>query len=552
MVFMEEMATANRRRIAWMVTLLAVPLIVAWWLAARDSTPSVAVERPHPAASEPEATKPRAQRVRDEAEIAPASAVDAAPPVATASDETPKETFPLVVTVLRSDGTPAAAAEVRLLNPDDDAPCGAAQADERGVASMRAPSGLARVAAWLGAEAAAEPGLVDPSETHAATVRLEPAIVVHGRTVLLGHPAVGTRVHLSVSPWLGSEFDLALGATSDADGKFAFQPIATRGLAGAESRAIAAETESLATGHADLDAESLRRGDEVVVEMKPSFTVRARFVDAEGKPVDDVIVTRSQDHKPFAHGDSDGRVELVLPDVPVVSLVARWRTERTEIVGYTRDGGTYSAIWYVATRLPDVKRAAGDVDLGDVTIRAGRPVKGVVVDGTGAPSRHAHVSLWLGGIQIAEAPTSDDGRFTLPEVGPDAHRVGVRESVPEDSPAPGRRQIVDGVHGGDPDLRIVLEDSFAIRFRFLSADDRKPLSCAQFNIRAKHHGDGFDWFPFQNAGDPVDSFDFDTISGGTFDVEIDVAGYEPQRFESVEVAAAAPTVLDLLLRKKHE
>jgi hypothetical protein len=547
---------ANARRMAGAAAVVAALVAWAWWLASRDDAPpSGATADARATAAEHQMPTPHAPRRHDEKASEKPSADAPAPPETKPPDATAKEgaeKFPLAVTVLRADGTAAACAQVLFIDPNDDGnPSFSATADAGGVATLRAQAGLARVVAWLGSEAAADPKLVDPSETHAATIRLESAVVVHGKVTLGGRPAAGASVVLTMGPWLGSEFGLVLVEKSDAEGRFAFPPVAARGLDGTEGRTIDATTRDLAAGQAAFDADAARRGEDVVVEMLAPVTVRGRLLDTTRRPVWDATVRHCVRADVTAVTDDDGRFEVRLPGGVGPKLVAL-PPSYWDIDVQLANPPLVPEYPRMAILLPEPRGEAPDLDLGDVIVHAGKPVNGIVVDGSGAPAVHARVDLYLDGVVAAAVRTDADGRFVVPEVGPDAHWIGVRENLPKGSPATPRTAIVNGVHGGDPDLRIVLEDSFAIRFRFLSAEDRKPLACAQFDIRAKHHGEGFDWFPWQNAGDAVETFDFGTISAGTFDVEVDVAGYEPLRFESVEVTAAAPTVLDLLLRKRHE
>lgn len=196
--------------------------------------------------------------------------------------------------------------------------------------------------------------------------------------------------------------------------------------------------------------------------------------------------------------------------------------------------------------------SSGEVDLGNVVVAPGAPLKGVVVDGVGRPSPHAFVMLSMDGVPVGAVSADNAGAFVLPEVGLDPHRISVRERLPESSPGVARTAIVDGVKGGDPDLRVVLDDVLAIVLRFLSATDRKPLACSNYSVRVKLHGEGFDWFGTQTAGGGDESHEFTVFQPGSYDVEVDVAGYEPVRFESVEVVAGRETSLDLLLRKKPD
>jgi hypothetical protein len=153
---------------------------------------------------------------------------------------------------------------------------------------------------------------------------------------------------------------------------------------------------------------------------------------------------------------------------------------------------------------------------------------------------------------MGEVETDVDGRFEFAEVGDQPHRIYVRTHAVAIGASGDRSAEVQNVRGGDAEVRVVLEDMLVIAFKFLSAADRKPVGCTQYAIRVKLHGEGFHWFGTDTAGDERDSTAIEVFTPGSYDVEVTVAGYEPVRFESVEVVAGRPTSLDLLLRKKHE
>lgn len=536
------------RRLGAALALLAVAALV-WLLLAGDETRTPAPRSASPIAPPADdALTPPRPRPRGEREPEPAKPPDAAPASETNPGEPAEPTFPFEVTVLRADGTPAAGASVLLMNLDDDGNLAAsATADAKGVATLRAPEDAVRVVAWLGAEACATEEFVSPKAQAALTVRLGPGIVVRGR-VLRGDaaPEPDADVELSAGPWFKSEFELELRTKSDADGRFAFQPIPLAGIHPLNPPFVEAITADKARGFAEADP--ARPDAEVVVHLTPGFTVRARFVDAGGKPVvaDLWAVGARRFH---VENESDGRVALRLVEA------------RYELIGQR-------SLWDVRVATPSMFRGAdgawigralgihedgaGDIDLGDVVIPEGKPVRGRVVDTANAPVARARVSLYLGAIEIGEAETDKDGRFEFAEVGDQAHTINVRTRAAEVGTSGDRSAEVPNVRGGDADVRVVLEDMLVIAFKFLSESDRKPLACAQHTIRVKLHGEGFDWYGTDTAGDAMESTAFEVLAPGSYDVEVRVAGYEPMRFESVEVVAGRPTTLDLLLRKKHE
>jgi hypothetical protein len=191
----------------------------------------------------------------------------------------------------------------------------------------------------------------------------------------------------------------------------------------------------------------------------------------------------------------------------------------------------------------------GDVDLGDIALAAGRAVLGVVVDAGGRPPARAFVYLYLDDVTVGRAAANVEGRFAFPEVGPGPHvlSVSARSATGDRANA-----VVRGVKGGDPELRVVLEGKTIVDLQFFSDGDRKPLACASFSLRAKIRVDGAEWFGPDIAGDAVESYEFELLRGGAYDFEINVAGYETQRFAGVEIAEDRTTPLELLLRKKRD
>lgn len=535
------------------VLVIAAIAIVSWltWPSetghdAVGTKPSAAVVPPPP-----EVPRVRPPRVRGET---PPPVPDAEPktaPVAEPDVEPTAAKYPLTVIVLRSDGTPAKSAAVLLVGPDDDGnPSAAGNTDADGRVVLRAGEDPVRVVAWLGAEAGAPKDLFSPKEQGAVTVRLGPSVVVRGRVTMDGKPVWGADVTVTAQPWFGSDFGLVLAAKTNAGGEFVMSPIPEAGIDPLNPPYVEATTHDLGTGYAETELDLLRRGGEVVVELVRAFTVRARFVDVEGGPVAGVIVCPARDRRRESVSQADGRIAMRLPHANSISLVALWPDRRRESAESQPDVVPRLESWYEARSLGTLTEPRGTIDLGDVVLAPGKPVSGVVVDSGGRPAAHVHVSLYLDGIAAGFAETDERGAFVLPPAGPDPHRLVVWQPDANDPTTMSARASVDGVKGGDSDLRIVLEETLEIVVRFLAEKDRTPLACAAYSIKAKLHGDGYDWFGTEVAAGGDESYAFTVFTPGSYDVVVDVAGYEPLRFESVEVIAGRAPTLDLLLRKK--
>jgi hypothetical protein len=552
--------TTVRRLPIWAIVVLIVLALFALvaWIRRPEVAPSPVTPRPAPSPANVE-LRHRAERPR---EAAAAAGTEAQPPKPSAAPEAPKseKTYPFEVTVLRADGTPAVGASVQLVDPDadDDADnvVGRTKTDVTGVASMRAPDFLVRVAAWLGAEAAAPGELVGASEKSTITLRLTPAIVVHGRVLRDGAPEPNAEVELFLAPWFDSDFPFQLQTKSDAAGRFEFPPIPRAGVHPLNPPSVDATTKDMARGYASADME--RPGAEVVVQLTPGFTLRGRFLDPAGHDAPaELWVVGSRTRK--FQLDSDGRFVARLAEERL-RFVASFATRSSYISDFDVEVATPPFIGDPIVRTSFYARvvggrepgASGDVDLGEIVLQPGKPVIGLAVDASGHPVVRAEAALLIDDIVVGTVVADAKGRFEFPEVSDDAHRVEVRAT----GPGAEGRAVVEHVRGGDPDLRVVLAvpEKLIVKLRFLSEGDRKPVKSREIRVKAWRHGEERTCVETQcmatTTEDAMDSYRFDVPEVGSFDVEISVGGYEPHRFESVEVVAGRETSLDLLLRKK--
>jgi hypothetical protein len=545
------MERTNRSRLAWTAAALAAVALVVWWFGRAVRMDEEPEHRSPPVASPAEPATPRAPRHRDAATPEPPapSAAETKPPDAekTSADET----YPFTVNVLHADGTPAAGATVQLLDPtaEGDNVVARATADDKGVASLRPPDAEVRVAAWLGAEAAATGELIALKDRHEITVRLGPSMTVRGR-VYRGEatPEPGAEVELTASPWRKSDFGLTLRTVSDAGGVFEFPPIAKDGIDPLNPPGVEATAKDMARGFTETDLDG--PDAEIAVHLVPGFAIRAHFVDADGKPVAAELITAGA-RTYRATADADGRVTLRAPEAAY-----RFIARRPTSLIVTPSSGTVPpdvTPWRVGRTLGQRAGGAhGDVDLGDVVFATGRPLAGRVADEQGNPVAAAQVILFLTNTEIASVVTGDDGRFVLPEVSDEPHRLYVYAVDPEHPDDDSKRTTVDGVRGGGPELRIVVGESPSIAFRFLAGGERTPVAAADIRIKAKLHGTDKDTVGTQGIGEPTSTFAFGVPSPGSYDVDVEVGGYEPQHLECIEVVAGRRTSLDLLLRKKRD
>jgi hypothetical protein len=554
------MDARHDRRLAWIAFAAVAAVVVAWllWTSTRDEPRDPT--RPADAATRAESeSKPRAEHRRDAApaDPQPESEPQVAAP-APPAEKTPAFTF--TVTVLRSDGTPASGASVVLLDmeEEDGIAKGSATADEQGVATMRVGTGIVRVAAWLGADAVVTEELFAVESRHAATVRLGPAFVVRGRVVRgASAPEAGTEVELECHPWFGRDPGLELHAATDADGRFEFAALPRDGIDPLNPPYASVLTKDSAHGLAEVDLD--RADAELVVRLVEPFTVRGRFVDAQGRPLAASLTAAGWRTREGKAGD-DGRIAMRIPQGRF-KLIARRETghdviqdfdvEVVQSPGMVVPDPIFSR-WNAAKSLGVHADGAGDVDLGDVVLAAGKPLRGVVVDALGTPVPRARLSLSLDDVHVGTVVANADGRFEFPEVGDEPHAVHV--SDPRTEGNAGTADVAN-VRGGDPELRVVLQTKgLFVRLKFFSEGDRKPVKASDVAVKAFRHGEKVECAGHHIYSDAecLESDRVDVPEPGSYDLEVVVGGYEPVRLESVEILANRPTSLDLLLRRKRE
>jgi hypothetical protein len=552
---MTQMAETNRRtRAAVGALVVAVVAGLLVWLLWPSGEPATRDARPEAAPSPADETTPAAKRTPRVRETAAPAAPDAtqAPSAPAKPGEAPPPTLPFEVTVLRSDGTPAAGSSVRLVDPTADdwnSVVASAETDARGVATMRVHDETVRVVAWLGAEAQAPVDLVSLGDHRAVTIRLAPAVRARGRVVLPGgEPAPGADVAIVASPWFGNEYGLTLTTKADADGRFELPPVVLAGMNVNMLHEVRARTADLATGSEDLDLD--HPDAELVVRLVAGFTVRGRFVDAAGKPIEGVEIRIEGSERKIA-SDGDGRVSLRLP-YGTAKLVALRNSGKTVVCGID-DGNFLVQQWKASRALGSFGETDGDADFADTTLAPSAPLSGCIVDRAGNAIERAFVTVYLGAVNVGTALAGKDGRFSLPVDGADAFDLYVNEYLPDESTDHPRSASVRGVHGGE-EIKIVLEAKLRIDVRFLDAADRTPVASTYIGAKAWHHGEKYpcvEWQGMSTApGD--DGAAVIVPTPGSYDIEIRAAGFEPERVEGVEVVEGRSTPVDLLLRRKHE
>lgn len=321
-----------------------------------------------------------------------------------------QEPAPARVAVSRPDGTPAAGATVVHLHnevanhrdgwlPSDPA---MATAGDDGVATFAERPATGCFLVWNGESA----GLVCAAraEGDPATFRVRLGV---GRrltgVVTGGEGPVPKGARLRLRAPAGNEWhhvDIALAA----DGAFRSPPLPTWMLHGP------AYLEALAPGTTRVEAAV----DEATVlkpfriELEPARSVRGRIVDGAGRPVVGVRVEVAAgiESGPSATSSDDGAFTLRGLGPGAVRAYALPRSH--------------------AARTVDVPSGKGDLDLGDLRVAAGRPLRGRVRETDGREVLRAIVALAdESGHRIAQVEAGKGGAFEIPHVGDGRHVVDV-------------------------------------------------------------------------------------------------------------------------------
>ena len=460
----------------------------------------------------------------------------AAPAGATSEDRRPSIRF--VVHVTGSDGAAAADATVLLLDPFAHVPprhgkieIARASTDANGAAAflVRESAGGVdvRPVAFRGAESAvgSRHVLARGPEVR-AELRLGAALPVHGRVVETGgRPVQGAQLRALIR-LPDDDFGFALDGATDAEGAFSLPPV-PEGLL-AKPAQLEVRARRFPPTDVEFEGDDLRGGG-LRIELEPASIASGRVVTPAGSPVAGEQLAFPGQDKPVLSG-ADGRFEVVVP----------------------RAGGVLVAIpgWGAAKTVAECPPGAGDADLGDVTVEAGAPVTGRVVEVDGRPVAQAEIGLELAGLLVATAQADDDGRFRFEAVGEVPHVLIAVEPETGRAGAGRRRATLQDVRGGTQDLQVELTGALSVHVRFLSEDRREPVLVPEVKLTAVGAAGTPDDYGWVWAGSGIDSVRFEVKRAGTFDVTVEVAGYEPATAPGVVVSPVRETKIEVLFRRK--
>ena len=95
-----------------------------------------------------------------------------------------------------------------------------------------------------------------------------------------------------------------------------------------------------------------------------------------------------------------------------------------------------------------------------------------------------------------------------------------------------------------------LTGALSVHVRFLSEDRREPVLVPEVKLTAVGAAGTPDDYGWVWAGSGIDSVRFEVKRAGTFDVTVEVAGYEPATAPGVVVSPVRETKIEVLFRRK--
>lgn len=556
-VMAETPPRSATRVIALLGLLLIVALALVVWLAMRPGAEEPAAPKPQPSLPV-EPAQPKAPKTRSIETIPLVPKVDENERYRDKPrpDAVPKPTLKFDVEVQDGGGRPAPGAFVALLDPFALRTGGAAKpveltrrrADDKGHAVFEAVARTVRVLAWLGYESGTSEKVRISDVNGHLTVRMSAGIAVRGHVVDGdGSPVAGAAVRFVAVPWDGDPFGFAIGGDTVEDGTFELPlvPAASLDAVPPGGAAVEARAKGYPMTRVPVSSAVLRNGD-LEVRLERGGFLRGRLVASSGEALPGRVV-RTVDERSSARSGGDGRFELPMPRdggrVLVMPPGAGGQVPQipdAPVVGYLFRGAAKS-LGFIA---------GGDVDLGDIVMPDGHPVKGAVVDLEEKPMKAADVALYLEGQPIASTQTDDLGKFVFEDVGDDLHVLQAVEAPGDNSWAGRRHTSVDGVKGGAADLHVVLTGALSVVVKFQSAADRSAVVVPEVTLRAAASGATPKEYGWTWAGTRIDSVRFEVEHAGSYDVTVELPGYLPATAEDVLVSPDREVSISVLFEKK--
>lgn len=540
--------SAPRRGPLVALALLVVAVVVALLVWALQDDPPVPEPAPRegsgaavrgagrrPAPVGPKAPRPAAApQAPEEQEPAPVVAEPAAAPVSL------RRVVTVRVVVRRSGGGPAEGAAVHALDPLGghlSPPGPIVRATKTADAAGRVEFGISggttvlRVLASLEGEAAVS-DTIDLATGDERHVELDLVVSPALRVRITGPDGAGiaaASVEAAYFRDLNETWPVTLTLAADAEGAVSF-PAVPLGEAGAV--VVRARARGFVPAQRVVRTSVVRVGV-VGLRLDRGESVRGRAVDERGTPVPNAAV-RIVGAADVEASDADGRFE---------------------VAGLPASGG---ALWvqraeFAPTIVRGLRGGAGDVDVGDVILRPGGLVAGVVVDSQGAPVAGAAVRVRHqdADADLADVQTAADGTFSVDHMPDEALVVEASEPRKEKGWAAGLKAQVRDVRPGRDGVRLVLTGAATVHVRFVNDVDMSAVVVSSVRLTATPVGATVEEAAWAWSGANIDAVRFRPDATGVFDVTVEIPGWDAGVARAVEVAPDRETRIDVVFRKRE-
>jgi hypothetical protein len=243
--------------------------------------------------------------------------------------------------------------------------------------------------------------------------------------------------------------------------------------------------------------------------------------------------------------DADGRFELPLPRTGGIVIAMRGAPTPNSL------SIRQSAIGWGAPKLLGRFRGdQGDIDLGDVALSPGQPVKGVVVYSDEKPVPAGDVVLYLAGVPVAQTQTDDAGKFEIDAIGDDSHLLVATEAAGENAWSGRRHASADGVKGGGADVRVVITGALTVVVKFQSAADNSPVVVPEVKVRMDAVG-ATPWrYGWSYAGAHIENVRLEAEHAGRYTATFEIPGYDPASSDPFDLTTDGEVRITVLFRKQ--
>ncbi len=293
------------------------------------------------------------------------------------------------------------------------------------------------------------------------------------------------------------------------------------------------ESESTSSEEPDAPATDAAKTDAGLVPSRPrprqprdGFRVTGRCVDEAGQPVSDVRLNSKALER---RTDKRGRFIVVglFPDAGRVIVTPAHHAP------FVLDGITEEK----------------DVDVGDLVLRKGLELRGLVIgpDGTPEPNVFIRVHPSSGHTWSRTTKTSPDGRFHLRALPDEELKLTAEIRNGEHG---SRTTTLPSVRAGDVELQVALPRGLHVRLRFVSDADGSPLTISTGSVQIYGESGfvtGRGWH-----GRDAELYLLGVDEPGTYTARVSAPGYEKVRTEPFEIVEHQDTDVEVRLVPKND